>query len=257
MKYIPPALLVFLTLLLLTSSCTTRKEAIYFQTLQNDTIIPSLLSYEPVIQPDDQLLITVSSIDMEAVAPFNMAITPPSTGEISFSQQKTLLQYLVKKNGTIDFPVLGEVKVAGLTRQEVKNLLQEKISIYVKDAIVNMNITNFKITVLGEVNRPGTYSINQERITILEALGLAGDLNITGQRTNVLVIREMEGEKTYTRVDLTGDELFNSPVYYLKQNDVIYVEPNQNRLNNAAYTPWIGVIFSAISLVLTVINLLI
>jgi polysaccharide export outer membrane protein len=237
--------------------CTTRKEAVYFQTLQNDTIIPSMLNYEPVLEPDDQLLITVSSIDMEAVAPFNMAITPPATGEINFSQQKTLLQYLVKKNGTIDFPVLGEVKVAGLTRQQAKNLLQDRISFYVKDAIVNLSITNFKITVLGEVNKPGTYRIDQERVTILEAIGMAGDLNITGQRTNVLVIREREAVKTYTRVDLTGYELFNSPVYYLKQNDVIYVEPNQNRLNNASYTPWIGVVFSAISLVLTVINLLI
>jgi polysaccharide export outer membrane protein len=250
-------LVIIAIVILATSSCTTRKEAVYFQSLQKDTSFQSAMSYEPVLEADDLLLITVSSIDMEAVAPFNMAISPPGKGEITFSAQKTLLKYLVKKNGSIDFPVLGEVKVAGLTRQQAKDHLQQKLALYVKDAIVNLTITNFKITVLGEVKAPGTYRIEQERITILEALGMAGDLAITGQRTNVLVIREKEGEQQYFRVDLTGTELFSSPVYYLKQNDVIYVEPNQNRLNNAAYTPWIGVVFSAISLVLTVINLLI
>ena len=256
MKYISFYIILAVAMILFIQ-CSSTQDFLYFQPIQRDTIVYSSNNYEPVLEADDLLLITVSSIDMEAAEPFNMPIIANTTTVGSFTGTQTILKYLVKKNGTIDFPVLGEIKIAGLTRQQAKDALEKEISIYVKDPIVNLTITNFKITVLGEVKTPGTYPVSQERITLLEALGMAGDLTITGKRQNVLVIREKEGEKSYTRVDLTDDALFNSPVYYLKQNDVIYVEPNNNRVNNASYTPWIGVVFSAISLVLTVINLLI
>ena len=149
--------------------------------------------------------------------------------------------------------MLGKVKLLGLTVEEGKDLFKKKLSDYLKDPIVNIRILNFRISVLGEVNAPGRYEVSGERITILEAIALARDLTIKGQRQNVMVIRDFNGTKTYTRVDLTNKELFNSPVYYLTQNDIVYIEPNNSAIRSASADTRIGTIISITSLALTTV----
>ena len=165
--------------------------------------------------------------------------------------------YLIDKDGMIDFPIIGKIKIAGLDRNEAIELLKNQLSVYIKKPIVNIRILNYKITVIGEVSKPGTFTIPNERITILEAIGIAGDLTITGKRNNVLIIRDIDGQKINFRVDLTKNELFKSPVYYLNQNDVVYVEPNRTKINSSAINPSnAGIIISSISLFITTIVLL-
>jgi polysaccharide export outer membrane protein len=171
--------------------------------------------------------------------------------------QETMQLYLVDANGTIDFPVLGKLKVGGLTRSAVLQLFQEKIGAYIKNPIINLRIMNFKVSVQGEVVAPGTYTIDSERITLIEALSKARDLTIYGKRNNILIIREIDGVKSYNRVDITQADFINSPFYYLAQNDVVYVEPNKNRINAAAVGPNTGVIISVTSLLITIITLII
>ena len=144
--------------------------------------------------------------------------------------------YLVNSHGEIDFPVLGKLQVAGLTRSELTDLMTEKISVYVKSPIITIQIRNFKVSVLGEVNKPGTVNVPNERLSVLDALGMAGDLTIYGNRSNVLLIRDNNGKKEYHRFDLTSAETLTSPYYYLQQNDVLYVEPNKARKGNAKYS---------------------
>jgi polysaccharide export outer membrane protein len=163
----------------------------------------------------------------------------------------------VSADGFIDFPVLGKLKLAGLTRSEVLQLFQDKISKYIKNPIINLRIMNFKVSVQGEVTSPGTYNVTSERITLIEALTLAKDLTIYGKRDNILIIREIDGVKSYNRVDITKADFINSPFYYLAQNDVVYVEPNKVRINGAAVGANTGVIISITSLVITLITLIV
>ena len=164
---------------------------------------------------------------------------------------------MVDANGNIDFPVLGTLKLAGLNRIEATAKIKELLNEYIKDPIVNIRIINFKVTILVEVNRPGSYTIPNERITVLEALGLAGDMTIQAERRNVLVIREENGKKTYNRIDLTSETVFNSSIYYLTQNDVIYVEPNNSRVKSSAVGPNVSATLSVISTLVTVAALII
>jgi polysaccharide export outer membrane protein len=157
----------------------------------------------------------------------------------------------------IDFPVLGKLKISGLTRSEVTQMFQDKIGVFIKNPIINFRITNFKVAVQGEVNQPGTYTINSERVTLIEALTMAKDLTIYGKRNNILVIREIEGVKSYNRIDITKADFMSSPFYYLAQNDVIYVEPNKNRVNGAAIGSNTGVLISITSILITLITLII
>lgn len=213
-------------------SCGSKQDIVYFQNVDNLGISKSINKYTPTISPDDMLTITVSALDQDGAKPFNLpTINFSINGIVGQEKQQT---YLVDANGNIDFPVLGNLKLAGLSRIQATNLIKDLLKDYIKNPIVNIRTINFKITILGEVNRPGTYTIDNERITILEAFGLAGDLAIKGERKNVLVIREINGKKTTTRIDLTTQELFNSPVYYLVQNDVIYVEPNNSRAKGSS-----------------------
>jgi polysaccharide export outer membrane protein len=149
--------------------------------------------------------------------------------------------------------VLGTIKVEGLTRQDLTYLLVEKIKTMATDPIVNIRLANFTITILGEVSRPGTFTIQDERITILEALGLASDLTIFGERKNLLVIREIDGKKKFAHVDLTSINTVNSPVYYLQQNDVIYVEPNKARIRSSSFNQNNGVIIAAVGTLATIV----
>lgn len=243
---------------LLFFSCAPRKELVYYQNIDR---LPTAKSntYEVTIQPDDLLLIIVSAEDPEIAAPFNLKSASVGTANKQdlVRGQETMQLYLVDANGTIDFPVLGKLKVGGLTRSAVLQLFQEKIGAYIKNPIVNLRIMNFKVSVQGEVVAPGTYTIDSERITLIEALSKARDLTIYGKRNNILIIREIDGVKSYNRVDITQADFINSPFYYLAQNDVVYVEPNKNRINAAAVGPNTGVIISVTSLLITIITLII
>lgn len=189
----------------------------------------------PKIRSNDILIINVAAFDMEAAAPFNLIQPARNLMQVRNMANREVQGYLVNDDGTIEFPVLGTLTVGGMTRQELVDHLKEKLSTYIKNPIVNIDISNYKVTVLGEVNRPGTFTIPDERITLLEALGMAGDLNIYGKRNNVLVLREENGVRTYSKIDLTKSDFIDSPFYYLKQNDVVYVQPNNAQVGAAAY----------------------
>ncbi|GAA4937452.1 polysaccharide biosynthesis/export family protein [Algibacter agarivorans] len=234
-----------IVLLLSLSSCVTKKEVVYFQNAKDFETIVDTDTFAPKFKVNDIVSIFVSTFDIEAVAPFNLYIG----GNQNSNPQ--LIDYLVDIDGNIDYPVLGKVKLLGLTVEEAKLLFKEKLSDYLKDPIVNIRILNFRISIIGEVNSPGRYDVSGERITILEALALAGDLNIKGKRENILVVRDFNGTKTYTRVDLTNKELFNSPVYYLTQNDIVYIEPNNSARSSASGDTRIGTIISISSFLIT------
>ena len=247
----------FLTLFLF--SCASRENLVYYQNIDSLSSKQNLSSFEIKIQPDDLLMIIVSAEDAETAIPFNLktfGATNIKQLDIAVGQQSIQL-YLVDANGFIDFPVLGKLKVSGLSKIDVIKMFQEKISKYIEKPIINLRITNFKISVQGEVSLPGTYQVNSERITLIEALAMAKDLTIYGKRDNILIIRETDGVKSFNRVDITKADFINSPFYYLAQNDVIYVEPNKNKINGAAVGPNTGVIISITSLLITLITLII
>lgn len=240
-------------------SCASKKDLVYYQDIDVKGSFEKSNSYEIKIQPDDLLLIIVSADDPEIAFPFNLVSisTASATRADVVSGQQTVQLYLVDASGAIDFPVLGKLKISGLTRSEVLKMLHDKIAVYIKNPIINLRIMNFKVSVQGEVSSPGTYNVASERITLIEALTMAKDMTIYGLRNNVLIIREIDGVKSYNRVDITKSDFINSPFYYLAQNDVVYVEPNKNKINGAAIGPNTGVIISITSLLITLITLII
>ncbi len=251
---------IIVTILLV--SCATKEEVVYFNGMNSSDNSIGLDSYSPTYHVDDQLIIIVNALDAEAARPFNKVSVSVSQDMAEARGREKLQTYRIDSEGNINFPVLGKIKLSGLNREQATNLLQDKLTVYIKDPIVDIQTTNYKITVLGEVNRPGTYTATNERITLIEAIAMAGDLTIYGERENVLVIQDYDGKKTYTRVNLKSDDLFSSPVYYLSQNDVVYVEPNKTQAKASSIGPSTGVIFSALglllstsALILTIINL--
>ncbi|WP_103068522.1 polysaccharide biosynthesis/export family protein [Aquimarina sediminis] len=256
-------LLLFLILVSI-FSCKTPEDVVYFQNSENLEKITSTNTFTPVFKVDDIVSIMVSAADMDAARPFNLmqgTSLSSSIGENGASNAGSggvEPTYLIDEEGNIDFPVLGSLKIAGLTRIQVKEMVKEKLKIYINDPIVSVRLKNFKITVMGEVSRPGSYTIPNERVTIIEALGLAGDMTIKGKRGNIMVIRENEGENTYHRVDLTSKSIFESPVYYLAQNDVLYVEPNESRIRESkTRSNTISVIISIVGVLLSVVTLIV
>lgn len=232
------------------TACASRENIVYFQG-DHQEIEGEIENYSLTIQPDDQLVITVSARDFAATQPFN---------QVNYyyqNQSEVRLQsYLVDQEGYIEYPVLGKIKLGGLTRPEAMSHMKTLLAEYIIDPGVTIQISNFKVTVLGEVNVPGSYSLPNERITVLDAIGLAGDLTINGVRENVLIIREIGSEKTFHRLNLTSSDIFNSPVYYLKQNDVVYVEPNKAQINSSTYSRNTSIIISIAGLIITVISVL-
>ena len=247
----------FLFVLLL-FSCKPREEVVYYQNIDGLATAEQSNSYEIKIQPDDLLMIIVSADDPETAIPFNLTSGsfPTSTNAINVIGQQTLQSYLVNADGMIDFPVLGKLKLSGLTRSEVLQLFKDKISKYIKNPIINLRIINFKVSVQGEVSLPGTYNVQSERITLIEALSMAKDLTIYGKRDNILIIREVDGVKSYNRVDITKADFINSPFYYLAQNDIIVVEPNKTRVNASVVGPNVTATISAISVLVTLMVVL-
>ncbi|HEX9980721.1 MAG TPA: polysaccharide biosynthesis/export family protein [Flavobacterium sp.] len=254
MKILYGKFFLFLVCLLLIVSCGSRKKIAYLQDIGNSGEAGSAVSFEPVLQPDDLLSIIVSAETPEVTVPFNM---PAIQGNYEVNNnQNGIKTYLIDNTGNIDFPVIGKIKLGGLTRSQAISKLVQAVAEYVNNPGINLRILNFKVSVLGEVIKPGTFTIQSERITLLEALSMSGDLTIYGKRDNILVIREAEGKKSYNRVDITKSDFINSPFYYLTQNDIIVVEPNQTRVNASIIGPNISVAISALSLLLTVIVLI-
>lgn len=216
--------------------------------------------YEVKIHNDDLLAIMVNSKNPELALPFNMPLVSYQMGYQNTYTQR-ILGYLVDSDGNIDFPILGKIHVAGMTRKELTTYLKQRLidEDYIKDPIVTVQFLNFKISVMGEVNRPGSFDINSDRITLLEALSKAGDLTIYGRRDRVAVIREVDGVRTILYHDLRSSDIFQSPCYYLQQNDIVYVEPNkaktgQSRINQnnsvSVWTSVISVLTSIVTLIL-------
>lgn len=233
-------------------SCASPTKIVYFQDVEGVEVNDTILNFEPEIQIGDLLLINVSALDGEAALPFNLYETP-MIGNSGASAEP--LTYLVDADGTIQFPVVGKLMVKGSSTKELTERLTIILEAYIKNPIINIRMTNFKVTILGQVNSPGTYQVPNERISIIEAIGLAGDLQMKGKRKNVLLVREQHGKRIFVTMDLTNKALFSSPYYYLAQNDVIYVEPNKTAINDSAVGSNIGVIFSTISVLLSVITI--
>ena len=247
--------------LLILSSCVSRREIVYFQGLeQAGERLEKNKDKSLQIKPNDLLTITVSAAEQEAAMPFNLPVIGiPLAGDangLSVTGQQQLQTYLVDGEGNIEFPVLGTLKVAGLSRQELQKKLKTEIGEYVQDPIVNIRLVNFQVSVLGEVNRPGTFDIRDEYLTLPKALGLAGDLSIYGKRTNVLVMREEQGKKTHEYLDLTKPDIVDSPYYNLQQNDVVYVEPNGAQRQSASYNRNAGVYISIASVLISLVVLI-
>jgi len=238
-----------LLIAILFSSCLPKQEILYLQGSQNSG--NNSTNYEPLIQKDDLLFINISSSQSEAVAPFNLDsqskdVTSSTNG---FSTQKQT--YLVDNMGNIEFPVLGTLNAAGYSVNELRDLLKNKLKGFVNDAVINIRIVNFKVTVTGEVAKPGVVATNSQRLTLFDALAMSGDLTLYGRRNNILIVRDFQGIKTYNRVDITKADFVNSPFYYLDQNDLIYVEPRKAKIDSTAIGANIPFIVSVVGLLLT------
>ena len=251
---------VFLCLIAFLASCSAPKEVLYLQDIASIKEENIDKNYEVIIHKDDLLAILVNSKDPELALPFNMPVVTYQSGAQTTAQQR-LLGYLVDQNGDIDFPILGKIHVEGLTRMQVTELIKQKLMSedLIKDPIVTVQFLNFKVSVMGEVTRPGTFDISGDRITLLEALSMAGDLTIYGRRDRVAVIREKDGKRRILYHDLRSSDIFQSPCYYLQQNDIVYVEPNkaktgQSRINS---NNSVGVWLSAVSVLASITSLMV
>ena len=243
-------------------SCTSYKNVPY---LQNPEVVNSYMDslpmYDAKIMPKDLLTITVNTSDPEAAAPFNLVVQSPINvaRTSNLTQQPSLQQYLVNNDGFIDFPVLGRLQVGGLTKNEAENLIREKLGDYLRETpIVTVRMSNYKIAVLGEVARPGMFTVNNEKVNIFEALAMAGDLTVWGLRDNVKLIREdATGKREIINLNLNNAEIVTCPYYYLQQNDILYVSPNKTKAKNSDIGQSTSLWFSATSILVSIASLLV
>lgn len=219
------------------SSCASRNLVYLSDLPPGSNFEAKIANYtQPKIQPDDLLNITVSSLNAESNVLFNNVILPTSATAGGTIASKVNEGYLVDKSGAINFPVIGKIVLAGLTKEQAIEKMTNEIKVHVKNPIVNVRFINFKVTVIGEVHSPSTFVVATEKINVLEALGLAGDMTEFGKRENVLIIREQDGVRRTARINLNNKDVLNSPFFYLQQNDIIYVEPD-NRTKVAQTNP--------------------
>ena len=243
------------------ASCSSYKNVPYLQNAEEIMAAQKELPlYDAKIMPKDLLTVTVNTTDPEAAAPFNLTVQTAqslSTARSTYSQPM-LQQYLVSNEGTIDFPVLGQLKVGGLTKNEAEDLIRENLKPYLKEVpIVTVRMVNYKISVLGEVARPGTFTVSNEKVNVLEALAMAGDLTIWGMRDNVKLVREdATGKREIIFLDLTNADVISSPYYYLQQNDILYVTPNKTKSKNSDVGQSTSLWFSATSILVSITSLL-
>ena len=244
----------------LCTSCASYKKVVYLQDVEplKQQVIEQ--KYEVYIHNDDLLAIMVNSKNPELALPFNMPMISYQIGSQSSPQQR-VLGYLVDTNGEIDFPILGKMHVAGLTRLQLTELIKQRLTEedLIKDPVVTVQFLNYKVSVMGEVNRPGSFNISGDRITLLEALSMAGDLTIYGQRENVALIREENGMRTVHYFDLKNPDILTSPYFYLQQDDVVYVTPNKYKAqageinqNRSFYISLVSVAVSVATLLVTI-----
>ena len=247
-------------------SCRVKQDIDYMQNIEQTAIQTSIQNSKFTIQSGDQLVVFVSAKDMDVAKPFNQNYSSSEISQFSLPSSNLPMQgqssvsgptYIVDSNGFVQFPILGNLDTKGKTLEQFRENLKERLKQYIKDPGVSVRNTNFTITVLGEVNKTGQFLMpTGQSVTILSALGLAGDLTIYGQRKNILVIRNIDGVTTKEYLDLTNAELINSPYYYVKQNDVIYVSPNNSRKNASSYGPQTGVWISVASVIVGLLALL-
>ncbi|WP_240642405.1 polysaccharide biosynthesis/export family protein [Nonlabens xiamenensis] len=250
-------ILGLLCLLIMISSCVSKEKILYVQDVR-ENLPDEAINYHTTIKSDDLLRIIVSSRDPELVQDFNLFVNPVLGNDLmAQGNSGRLLDYLVDVDGTINFPVLGNLEVAGMTREEVRKMIAEKMRPYVSDVMVDVRIMNFKVSVLGEVNRPGTYTVNEGRLTLLQALGLAGDLTIYGDRQSVKILRDINGVQQSYEVDLTNTDFVSSDYYFLQQNDIIVVDPNKAQVQAAGFNRNASLFVSIASLLLSVIVILV
>lgn len=249
-----------LWMMLLLAGCSSYRNVPY---LQNPQIVNNfgeeLSLYDARIMPKDLLVITVNTTDPLVAAPFNLIVQSSISTSITATTQPALQQYLVDNNGEINFPVLGRLKVGGMTKREAENLIKERLKPYVvnEEPIVTVRMVNYKIAVLGEVNRPGMFTISNEKVNILEALAMAGDMTIYGVRDDVKLIREREdGKREIIKLNLTNAAIVTSPYYYLEQNDIIYVKPNKMKAKNADIGTTTSLWLTSVSILVSVASLL-
>jgi polysaccharide export outer membrane protein len=253
-------LLGVITLIL--ASCSSYKQVPY---LQDPAVVNAIQEAQPLydakIMPKDLLTINVNTTDPEAAAPFNLTIQSSinAARTTSLSQQPVLQQYLVNNEGNIDFPVLGTLHIGGLTKSEAENLIREKLKPYLRETpIVTVRMTSYKISVLGEVAQPGTFTVSNEKVNVLEALAMAGDMTIWGMRNNVKLVREdATGKREIIMLDLNDADIVTSPYYYLQQNDILYVTPNKTKSKNSDIGQSTSMWFSATSILVSIASLLV
>lgn len=251
-----------LATVLLLDSCVNSKQVTYFQNIDSISLAASRNLYDARIMPKDQLIITVNTTDPVAARPFNLMVTGTMglDGKTSGSQN-SMLRYLVDNSGNIVFPVLGTLHVQGLTKEQCQELIRERLKPYLASSelpVVTVNLASYRVSVIGEVNKPGVIPVEYEKLSVIEALAHAGDLTIYGRRDNVLLIREnAEGEKQQYRLNLNDANLINSPYYYLQQNDIVYVEPNKAKAKSSDIGQSTTIWFSVISIVTSIASLIV
>jgi len=242
-------------------SCINTSKVAYLANARDTEIQSDIQDLEPVIQKNDLLSILVTSVNQEVTQIFNIpnnnAVAGANSSTTNTGTINQAVGYLVSQDGFIQFPLLGKIRAAGLTKkalaENITNSLVTKKLLLEPD--VNVRYLNYKITVLGEVGKPSVINVPNEKISLLEALGLAGDITIYGQKNNVLLVRETGGKKISRRIDLTSSDLFNSPYYYLQSNDVIYVEPNKSKISSASPArQWLPIVISALTLAVVTID---
>ena len=244
--------ILFLLLIISLGSCATKEQVVYFQD-SNDLSSISLDSIyqHPKIQVNDILKIDLTAMEPETLLPF---MFDKNISAQRMNRQIDLLKfegYLVDKQGDINYPGLGKVQVKGKNTQQVQDLLADRLAKFIKDVSVKVRLVNFKFTVMGEVKAPGTYTLSEETVTLPQALALAGDLTIKGKRKNLLIFRNEDGVLTTKRIDLTQTDWMNTPYYFLKQNDMIYVQPNNARIKSAGFIGNVGSIISVMSILMS------
>ena len=240
------------------SGCTSAKDILYFQDIDTYEAKKIEAAYEPVITKDDKLQIIISGPDKSVISPYNLTLSDHTAG--SYSSTQSVIPYLVDSHGYIDMPGLGPIKVEGMRRIDLVNHIENLLTSQglVKDPVVSVSFLNFRVTVLGEVRNPGTYTVPSERITVLQALGMAGDLLITAERHGIMLIRDEDGVHTHYMFDLTESDLLNAPYFYMHQNDVIYVPQSATRIaqGTTATSLW-SIILSSTTTLITVVTFLI
>jgi polysaccharide export outer membrane protein len=257
MRNIVKRILFYILPLSLLFSCASKKEILLLQDIEEQIIENERLPV--VIKPGDRLYIHVNGQDPKIAAQFNLPIIQQNRS-ISLDQpagiSNTFLGYIVDENFEIDFPIIGTTSVKNLNINQIEEKLKSKIKDYLPNPVITIRLTNFSITLLGEVKRPGKYNVNRPNISIIEAIGLAGGLDIKAERENVLIIREIDGKRVTKKINLLNAEFIASEYFFLQQNDVIYIQPNKTKINSSRYGPEISVIISITSTIIALISVI-